>query len=36
MRENQGEAMPFEEIWHLSKPVAGRGGWLLAGVQQVQ
>jgi predicted lipid-binding transport protein (Tim44 family) len=36
MHENQGEAIPFEEIWHLSKPVSGRGGWLLAGVQQVQ
>lgn len=25
----------FEEIWNLSKPVVGQGGWLLAGIQQV-
>jgi predicted lipid-binding transport protein (Tim44 family) len=37
MRENnQAEATPFEEVWNLSKPVAGRGGWLLAGIQQLQ
>ena len=33
---NQAEATPFEEVWNLSKPVAGRGGWLLAGIQQLQ
>ena len=37
MRENnQAEASPFEEVWNLSKPVEGRGGWLLAGIQQLQ
>ena len=36
MRENQAEAVPFEEDWNLGKPVAERGGWLLAGIQQVQ
>ena len=36
MRENQGEAAPFEEVWNLVKPVDGRSGWLLAGIQQVQ
>jgi predicted lipid-binding transport protein (Tim44 family) len=36
MRENEAQAVPFEEVWNLSKPVAGRGGWLLAGIQQVQ
>ena len=37
MRENnQAEAAPFEEVWNLSKPVEGRGGWLLAGIQQLQ
>ena len=25
---------PFTEIWHLEKPVTGRGGWLVAGIQQ--
>ncbi|MGH8809596.1 MAG: Tim44 domain-containing protein, partial [Noviherbaspirillum sp.] len=26
---------PFTEIWHLSKPVSGHGGWVLAGIQQL-
>lgn len=26
---------PFTEIWNLSKPVSGQGGWLLAGIQQL-
>lgn len=25
----------FNEIWNLSKPVSGNGGWVLAGVQQL-
>lgn len=25
---------PFNEIWHLQKPVDGRSGWLVAGIQQ--
>jgi predicted lipid-binding transport protein (Tim44 family) len=28
------QAQPFEEIWHLQKPVDGSSGWLLAGIQQ--
>jgi len=28
------EAGPFSEIWHLEKPVSGRSGWLVAGIQQ--
>ena len=24
----------LDEIWHLSKPVSGQGGWLIAGIQQ--
>ena len=35
MRENQAEAVPFEEVWNLGKPIDGRSGWLLAGLQQV-
>ena len=27
-------AQPFEEMWHLVKPVDGSAGWLLAGIQQ--
>ena len=26
---------PFTEVWNLSKPVSGQGGWLLAGIQQL-
>ncbi len=25
----------FNEIWNLSKPVTGQGGWVLAGIQQL-
>lgn len=28
-------ATPFAEVWNLSKPVAGTGGWALAGIQQI-
>jgi len=35
IREAQNApAEPFSEIWVLAKPVAGQGGWLLAGLQQ--
>lgn len=29
-----GAAEPFTEIWHLQKPLSGRSGWVVAGVQQ--
>ncbi|MYM40945.1 Tim44 domain-containing protein [Duganella qianjiadongensis] len=29
-------AEPFNEVWNLVKPVAGNGGWLLAGIQQLE
>ncbi|MDH4181300.1 MAG: Tim44-like domain-containing protein, partial [Betaproteobacteria bacterium] len=31
-----GEPMPrpLDEVWHLVKPVDGKSGWLLAGIQQ--
>lgn len=32
----QAMAEPFIEIWSLSRPVAVSGGWLLAGIQQLQ
>jgi predicted lipid-binding transport protein (Tim44 family) len=37
MRED-GAAQPtsFDEVWHLSKPVDGRSGWLLSGIQQLE
>lgn len=28
-------AEPFNEVWNLSKPVSGAGGWMLAGIQQL-
>jgi predicted lipid-binding transport protein (Tim44 family) len=28
-------AEPFAEIWNLSKPLNGSGGWVLAGIQQI-
>jgi len=35
IREQPGtEAQPFSEIWHLEKPVNGRSGWLVSGIQQ--
>lgn len=34
---SEDKAVPeaFEEIWHLTKPRQGSGGWVLAGIQQV-
>jgi predicted lipid-binding transport protein (Tim44 family) len=35
IREHEGgEPEPFNEIWHLEKPVGGGSGWLVAGIQQ--
>jgi predicted lipid-binding transport protein (Tim44 family) len=28
-------AVEFAEVWNLSKPVSGQGGWVLAGLQQL-
>ncbi len=28
-------AEPFTEVWNMTKPVNGGGGWVLAGIQQV-
>ena len=28
-------AEPFHEVWNLSKPLSGNGGWMLAGIQQL-
>ncbi|MDT3672656.1 MAG: TIM44-like domain-containing protein [Aromatoleum sp.] len=36
LREDEGAApAPFDEVWHLTKPKAGTGGWVVAGIQQV-
>jgi predicted lipid-binding transport protein (Tim44 family) len=34
IREEGGAPEPFSEMWHLEKPTSGRGGWLVAGIQQ--
>ena len=35
IREEAGSTPePFSEIWHLEKPLTGRSGWLVAGIQQ--
>ncbi|WP_295990104.1 Tim44 domain-containing protein [Rugamonas sp.] len=28
-------ALPFQEVWNLSKPTSGATGWMLAGIQQL-
>lgn len=33
--ERDGPVEPFDEIWHMTKPRTG-GGWVIAGIQQVQ
>jgi len=30
-----GELEPFDEVWNLTKPIDGKTGWLLAGIQQL-
>jgi predicted lipid-binding transport protein (Tim44 family) len=34
--EQDGPVESFDEVWHLVKPREGKGGWLLAGIQQFQ
>lgn len=35
--EEKGAApAPFDEIWHMTKPIDNSRGWVLAGIQQVQ
>jgi len=34
--EANAPADAFAEIWHLVKPLAGSGGWMVAGIQQIQ
>jgi predicted lipid-binding transport protein (Tim44 family) len=35
LREDGGNPEAFVEVWNLAKPIDGRSGWLLAGIQQV-
>ena len=34
VQEDGGAPDEINEIWHLTKPLAGAGGWVLAGIQQ--
>ncbi|PKO86073.1 MAG: transporter [Betaproteobacteria bacterium HGW-Betaproteobacteria-12] len=34
--ERNGPVEAFSEIWHMSKPLDGSRGWVIAGIQQVQ
>lgn len=34
--EPNAPAEPFAEVWHMTKPLDGSRGWVLAGIQQVQ
>ncbi len=38
MLREEANAAPvaIDEIWHLTKPVTAQGGWVLAGIQQIQ
>jgi predicted lipid-binding transport protein (Tim44 family) len=37
VREAAGQdAMSLDEVWHLTKPASGEGGWIIAGIQQPQ
>jgi predicted lipid-binding transport protein (Tim44 family) len=29
-------AIPLDEVWHLTRPASGLGGWVIAGIQQQQ
>ncbi|MHB1185972.1 Tim44 domain-containing protein [Thiobacillus sp.] len=35
VREVAGQdAVPLDEVWHLTKPASGHAGWVIAGIQQ--
>jgi predicted lipid-binding transport protein (Tim44 family) len=34
--ERNGPVENFSEIWHMTKPLSGNRGWVIAGIQQVQ
>ena len=38
MVREEANAAPvaLDEMWHLTKPITGQGGWVLAGIQQIQ
>lgn len=34
--EDNAAPVAIDEVWHLTKPISGQGGWVLAGIQQTQ
>jgi predicted lipid-binding transport protein (Tim44 family) len=34
IREDSDAAVSLDEVWHLARPANGKGGWLIAGIQQ--
>jgi predicted lipid-binding transport protein (Tim44 family) len=36
IREDTAAPQAFAEVWHLTKPASGSGGWVVAGIQQIQ
>lgn len=34
LRENDEATISFDEIWHMTKPLTGNQGWVVAGIQQ--
>jgi predicted lipid-binding transport protein (Tim44 family) len=33
--ETFGSAAPFREVWNLARDKPGKGGWMLAGIEQM-
>lgn len=34
IKEGADAPAGFDEVWHLTKPASGKGGWVVAGIQQ--
>ena len=34
IKEGAEAPAAFDEVWHLAKPASGKGGWVVAGIQQ--
>jgi predicted lipid-binding transport protein (Tim44 family) len=34
IKEDGGQPESFSEVWHLEKPLDGKSGWLMSGIQQ--
>jgi predicted lipid-binding transport protein (Tim44 family) len=35
LEEKHQPAEAFDEVWHMTKPLQGSGGWVIAGIQQL-